>query len=481
LATERSFGQLNIDYKNRGSRRLAIVMPVNLLNLPGLDVVDFKESETEYHVRAKPKSISRICPLCGPAGKVVIHENKTLFVRDLPSHGHSVAIHLDVPRFKCHACVKTFTAVVPEIDTDRQMTERLRKWIGRQALDYPFTEIAKQVGVDEKTVRIIFAEYVKELERDFKRETPVILGLDEIYLSTPRGVITNIGERCLVDMLDNRRKTTIIKFLRSLPNPEKIQAVSTDMYRPYREAIQEVLPHAIHVVDKYHIIRMGNEALELVRRQLKGTIPGKLNLQLKRERKLLTMRQHELTDFQWLAVSGWLNNFPQLKTAYELKERYFKIWNCTAPDEAFAEYLMWQESIPNELAKQFRAITTAWRTWQKQILAYFECPITNAFTESFNSKIRKVYQEGNGYSFDVLRAKVLFLDILQKKTRRIEHVKVKKRPRFDEIEGDMMCFMVTNSAFEESQYVTRQVFKEVNLGTDLSTLMDEIDTWTIRG
>lgn len=214
------------------------------------------------------------------------------------------------------------------------MTERLRKWIGRQGLDYPFTEIGKQVGVDEKTVRTIFAEYVKELEKNFRRETPTILGLDEIYLSTPRGVITNIGDRCLVDMLDNRRKVTIVEFLRSLPNPEKIQAVSTDMYRPYRE------------------------------------------------------------------------------------------------------------SIPDDLAKQFRAITTAWRTWRKQILAYFECPITNAFTESFNSKIRKAYQEGNGYSFKVLRAKVLFSDILQKKARKVENIKVKKRPRFDDVPQNAMYLMM---------------------------------------
>ena len=33
-----------------------------------------------------------------------------------------------------------------------------------------------------------------------------------------------------------------------------------------------------------------------------------------------------------------------------------------APEEALAEYLRWQESIPNDLAKPFRAITTAWRT-----------------------------------------------------------------------------------------------------------------------
>lgn len=30
-------------------------MPVNILNLPGLAVVDFREPATEYHVRAKPK------------------------------------------------------------------------------------------------------------------------------------------------------------------------------------------------------------------------------------------------------------------------------------------------------------------------------------------------------------------------------------------------------------------------------------------
>lgn len=185
--------------------------------------------------------------------------------------------------------------------------------------------------------------------------------------------------------------------------------------------------------DKYHSIRMGNEALERVRRRQQDTIPDKLNLQLKWERKLLTIRQHELTDFQWLAVSGWLNNFLQLKTAYKLKERYFKIWDCSTQEEALAEYLRWQESIPDDLAKPFRAITKAWRTWHKQILAYFEYPITNAFTESFNSKIWKMYQEGNGYSFEFLPAKVLFSDILQKKARKVEQVKVKKRARFDDV------------------------------------------------
>lgn len=86
-------------------------------------------------------------------------------------------IHLDVPRLKCRPCNQTFTASVPEVDTGREMTERLVKWVGRQAIEYPYAEIAKQVRLDEKTIRNVFDDYVAELAKEFKRETPVWPGM----------------------------------------------------------------------------------------------------------------------------------------------------------------------------------------------------------------------------------------------------------------------------------------------------------------
>lgn len=153
-------------------------MPVNFLNLPGLDVVDFKEIEAEYHVRATPRVISRMCPHCGCSHETVAHARRTLVIRDIPSHGKAVVVHLDVPRLKCRPCKQTFTASVPEVDTGREMIERLAKWIGRQSIEYPYAEIAKQVKVDEKTVRNIFDEYVAVLAKEYQRETPVWLGID---------------------------------------------------------------------------------------------------------------------------------------------------------------------------------------------------------------------------------------------------------------------------------------------------------------
>jgi len=449
----------------------------NILNLPGLDVTDHKELEQQYHVKAVPTAYSKMCPHCGQSHGTIGHGKLPLFVRDLPTHGKRMMIHVDAPRLRCKPCNKTFTATIPEIDENRLMTARLVTWIGRQALAYTFAAIAEQVGVDEKTVRNIFSEYATGLQAKFKRETPVILGMDEIHLGKARGVITNIGDRTVVEMLENRYKTTILEFLRSLEHPERITHAAIDMWRPYREAIQEVLPNTAIVVDKYHVARMGNESLERVRRKMKDTLPPEVNLGLKHDRKLLTKRQHDLTDEQHLIVSGWLNSFPLLGAAYDLKERYFKIWDLETKEEALAEYLNWEASIPLELAKAFKPIPVAWRTWRKYILNYFDDRrITNAFTESFNAKIRRAYRNGHGYSFEVLRARVLFSDALQKRVRIAEQVKVKRKQRFEEI--SLARFALADS-FDEPEYDIRTVARLANLGTDLPTLLDEIDRWPI--
>ncbi len=154
-----------------------------------------KESDSEYHVKAEPVDISRLCPHCGELQRVQKHGSRSTFIRDLPTHGKTMMIHLEVPRLICLVCRKTFMAVISEVDTDRAMTERLVRWMGRQSLEYNFAEMAKQVGVDEKTVRNVFDAYVAQLEKEFKRETPVWLGVDEIKLGRFRAIFTNISER----------------------------------------------------------------------------------------------------------------------------------------------------------------------------------------------------------------------------------------------------------------------------------------------
>lgn len=82
-------------------------MPVNILNLSDLRVLDFKEIEREYHIKAEPVTVARLRPHCGKSHEVIGQSKLSLYVRDLPTHCKQVMIHLDAPRLLCnllHRC-----------------------------------------------------------------------------------------------------------------------------------------------------------------------------------------------------------------------------------------------------------------------------------------------------------------------------------------------------------------------------------------
>jgi hypothetical protein len=58
----------------------------------------------------------------------------------------------------------------------------------------------------------------------------------------------------------------------------------------------------------------------------------------------------------------------------------------------------------------FKPIVTAFENWHEEIFSYFDHSITNAYTESLNSLIRVINRNGRGYSFEALRAKVLYTE-----------------------------------------------------------------------
>lgn len=100
-------------------------------------------------------------------------------------------------------------------------------------------------------------------------------------------------------------------------------------------------------------------------------------------------------------------DFPQLKLAYELKEQFRDIYKCNNRDDALKAYSIWKESVPKDM-KYYQDVIKTIDNWQYEIFNYFTCRITNAYTESLNNLIKNIEKAGRGYSFEVLRAKVLF-------------------------------------------------------------------------
>lgn len=135
------------------------------------------------------------------------------------------------------------------------------------------------------------------------------------------------------------------------------------------------------------------------------------------DRWLLLKRRHELTERDQMMLSGWLNNYPDLAKAYEVKESVFDIYTSATASDAQERYAEWRSSVPQEMRGAFGDFQRAWDNWEPEITAYFDHRITNAYTESLNNLIRITNRIGRGYSFEALRAKML-LSESARKTRR---------------------------------------------------------------
>lgn len=131
-------------------------------------------------------------------------------------------------------------------------------------------DVARQTGLDAKTVRNIADDYYEVLQSTHLPVTPMALGIDEakiggVYL----GVITNVEKNTFVEVLRGRTRKHLEAYFGSLPNKENVKVVVTDLYNAYRIIATEQFPKAELVAHKFHVMRMANVAVENVRKHVR--------------------------------------------------------------------------------------------------------------------------------------------------------------------------------------------------------------------
>lgn len=269
----------------------------DLLFLPDLKTMEPpQENETDMMFKVEAIKPPERCPECG-FDKLYKHSSRKQLIMDLPIRLKRVGLQLNRTRYKCRTCNSTFWERLISVDEKRSMTRRLLKSIEDQSMSKTFVEVAESVGVDEKTVRNVFKDYVAFKEREYQFETPKWLGIDEIHIiRKPRLVLTNIERKTIFDIKHNRNKATVIQRLSEISDRHYIEYVTMDMWKPYKDAVNTVLPQAKVVVDKFHVVRMANQALDSVRKSLKANMTAKERRTLMRERYILLKRKHDLNE-----------------------------------------------------------------------------------------------------------------------------------------------------------------------------------------
>jgi transposase len=376
-----------------------------MLNLPGITVASCDESDPQRYV-FRVKVDGAPAPCC--AQPLVKNGSKTVTYDDLRMHRRHVVIEVERQRFYCKLCRKTHILPLPEMDDEFMMTKRLVAEIEQQSLETTFAHLSRYFGVTDRTVGRIFDRYAKrELSRLYI-ETPEWMGLDEIHaLSGYRGVVTNVKQRTLVDILENRKKPTILGFLNKIPDKQRVKIVTMDMWMPYKDAVRVMLPDALIVVDRYHVTKMALEAMERVRIEYRKSLPLSGRLALKNDRWLMVRNGDDVHEKDRFVMSLWFHEHPALGEAYRAKEGFRKVWQADTIEEGKQRYDEWEKGLSDDIRPAFNELTAAMRNWREPIFNYFHARTTNAYTEALNGITRIVNRAGRGYSFKVLRARML--------------------------------------------------------------------------
>ncbi|GAA6544743.1 hypothetical protein nublan003_18630 [Klebsiella pneumoniae] len=301
---------------------------LDLLNLPGIKPVDMRHEGKCLVIVAEPVTVE--VPLCGdcntPMHRHGTRKNKFM---DTPLYMEPVRLEVQRPRFRCESCGKMSMPELSFLDDKRRATKRLVDVIRQQCLGTTFHALAEQTGVAVNTVKNIAHDLINELSQTVRYETPVIMGIDEVNLAGGyRCVITNLATNNVFDMLEHRTQEHLKPFFKDLPDADKVEWVCTDMWRPFKRSFAQYLPNAKLVIDKFHVVKMASEALEVERKNYQAQLSKEERIYVKKSIRWLTLkRPGNLTPAEQKALEVVKQAIPELAVAYDFKEAFFRIYD----------------------------------------------------------------------------------------------------------------------------------------------------------
>jgi transposase len=369
------------------------------LGLPEVRIVGQEQGQGgELRVVVRRTTEQETCPGCGHQTRKC-HDVRERVKLDEPLGDRSVLVVVVRRRFRCVRCCRVFTEPDQVAGTRRRLTRRFRERLGRECRHQTTKRIAEVHAISPTTVRRALAEVVatQEVRRE---ETPLrTLGIDEFSLRKGRHYATGLHDltgRRVLEVIAGRTQEKVQTALERLRNAEQIAVVSMDMAGAFRAAVQTVLPEAVIVADKFHVIkRVGKAVWQLWRRLLHGK-PKDDPL---RQDGALALRAYErLSPAERSKLDLLLHTYPLLHRAHRLKED-FRHWyrRCSASD-ARLELGAWRRMIADlpELP-EFQTLAGMFALWQEEILNYFTYRVTQGFVEGKNNLAKAFERRAFGY------------------------------------------------------------------------------------
>lgn len=236
------------------------------------------------------------------------------------------------------------------------------------------------------------------------------IGIDEIsYRKGHRYlvVVVDHGRRRLVWAGKDRTRATVRAFFDDLgeDRARAVTHVTSDGAGWIADVLAERVPHAVHCLDPFHVVRWAMDALDEVRRetwnavrsrQRRGRPASGAGKAVKDARWALWKNPEHHTDRQRAQLAYIAATHPVLHRAWALKEGLRTVFTLTGVD-ALAALDAWLGWASRCRIDAFVTLGRRIRSHYHAIAATLNCGLTNALAESINTKIRLIARRAFGF------------------------------------------------------------------------------------
>lgn len=263
------------------------------------------------------------------------------------------------------------------------------------------SDVAQWLDLSWDTIKTVVQ---RRLEKDYRKigyRHLRHIAIDEIYLGKARKYVTlvvDLESGRIMWVGDGRGGEALREFWRRFKQSQgRLRAVAMDMSGAYAASVRVHAPHAVLTFDRFHVVKLMNERLDDLRRELVRTAGAEAGAAIKGLRWLLLHRKTNLQPDAARRLEESLALNAPLQCAYVLKEELGLLWEQPDGRSAWAFLREWCAKAKASGIRQLAAMAKTLLRHAKGILAYYKTGLTSGKMEGINRKIRGLLWSAFGF------------------------------------------------------------------------------------
>ena len=381
-----------------------------------LKVVDFwfRVRDGDLHLLVKPYKNGCRCPECGQRGKFVRQMPAIRTWRDIRICGWNVFLHYCPREIKCrtHGQVQER---VPWADRYARITYRLEFLVLTYSQLMTQKAAAEVLRIPKSTLSDYLHRAIKRIRDGHRIRNLKAIGVDEVSYKKGHKYVTVVYDldrsRVLWVGKGKERKTIDSFFDAQLSDYQKkqIKWACCDMSETFIGAIADHCPKARLVLDRFHIVKNLNSAVDEVRKEEWRKVKGDKEMRraYKGLRWLIFKHPSKRTKEEKQLLKDLRKGNRRIHRACVLKDEFDHFWSYKYEKSARHFLKRWGTTALKSRLQPIRKFVATIRKYTENIVTFIKSRLTNAIAEGINRIIGIVKNRASGF-----RSVDAFIDLI---------------------------------------------------------------------